>query len=292
MQGAYAKITAVLAVLIAVLAINGYLAYRYYDRLDNDQAASISTTTSETTAAQTLAERTDGAVFVHRAAPQNIIDNSTYIDHPLTTGNPDAVLLVTQVRDPGSDAVDNARPIGVWYDANRGGEWAIFNQDLAPMPEGATFNVVVSEEPSEASGAAGGVDGSVFVHRAAPDNTVEGSTYVDHPLVDEDPDAVLSVTPNWNPGGGGGIYDNHPVGVRYDADRTEWAIFNQDLAPMPEGAAFNVLVSEEPSEDFGAVGVEGAVFAHRAAPGKTVEGSTRRARIRTAGTTTAVCCST
>jgi len=137
--------------------------------------------TSETTATQT-----EGTGFVHRAAFQHIVANSTYIDHPLTTGNPDAILLVTQLQDSGSDAVDNARPVGVWYGANRGGEWAIFNQDLAPMPEGATFNVVASEEPSEVSGTVG-VNGSVSVHRAAPSNNAEGSTYVDHPSLTKAP---------------------------------------------------------------------------------------------------------
>jgi len=55
--------------------------------------------------------------------------------------------------------------------------------------------------------------------------------------------AVFSVTPNWNPGGGAGTYVNHPVGVRYDADEETWAILNEDLDPMPERAAFNIVVS-------------------------------------------------
>ena len=56
--------------------------------------------------------------------------------------------------------------------------------------------------------------------------------------------AVLSVTPSWNPGGGGGTYVDHPVGVLYDAEEERWAILNQDLAPMTEGAAYNVSLSE------------------------------------------------
>src|SRR3712207_8294586 len=35
--------------------------------------------------------------------------------------------------------VNNARPVGVWYDADRE-RWAIYNQDQAPMPEGVAFN--------------------------------------------------------------------------------------------------------------------------------------------------------
>ena len=35
------------------------------------------------------------------------------------------------------------------------------------------------------------------------------------------------------------------MGVLYDEDMDEWAIYNRDGAPMPEGAAFNVAVSSK-----------------------------------------------
>ncbi|MCA1731756.1 MAG: hypothetical protein LC751_20860, partial [Actinobacteria bacterium] len=85
---------------------------------------------------------------------------------------------------------------------------------------------------------------SVFVHRATPENISANSTYLDNPLLNGNPNAVLYVTQNWNPGGReGGTYNDHPVGVWYDTNREKWAIFNQDRAAIPEGAAFNVLDS-------------------------------------------------
>jgi hypothetical protein len=96
-----------------------------------------------------------------------------------------------------------------------------------PASEGATFD-------------------SAFVHRATPENISENSTYLDNPLVNGDPNVVLYVTQNWNPGGGSGTYNNHPIGVWYDDSRQRWAIFNQDREPMPDGVAFNVAVLEEP----------------------------------------------
>jgi hypothetical protein len=48
--------------------------------------------------------------------------------------------------------------------------------------------------------------------------------------------------PELEPGGRGGVYNDHPVGVLYDEDVQKWAIYNRDGAPMPEGAAFNVAV--------------------------------------------------
>jgi hypothetical protein len=135
------------------------------------------------------------------------------------------------------EAPTGARNIGVWYDAEAR-RWAIFNQDLAPMARGTSFDVHVLSE-----------GGAAFVHRATAENTVGDGTYLDDPLTDADHDAPPSVAQNWNPGGFGGTYNDHPVGVRYDADVRQWVIFNEDGARMPEGVDFNVTVFplEEPA---------------------------------------------
>ncbi len=84
---------------------------------------------------------------------------------------------------------------------------------------------------------------SVFVHRATTESISSNSTYLDNRLINDNPDAILSVTQNWNPEGDDGIYNDHPVGVWYDDSTGRWAIFNEDSASMPEGAAFNVVVA-------------------------------------------------
>ena len=95
-------------------------------------------------------EATLGAVFVHRATPENISANSTYLDNPLTNNNPNVILYVTQNFNPeGEGGTYNGHPIGVWYDSDVQ-RWAIFNQDREPMPVGAAFNVAVLEVPTEA----------------------------------------------------------------------------------------------------------------------------------------------
>ena len=80
----------------------------------------------------------------------------------------------------------------------------------------------------------------IFVHRATEENVSQNSTYIDHPTSNGNPDAILVVTPNWNPEGSPGIYNDHPIGVWYDFEAQRWAVFNQDLAEMPVGAGFNV----------------------------------------------------
>jgi hypothetical protein len=145
---------------------------------------------------------------------------------PLGTEPLRADATTTSIQEEASTSDHN---IGVWY-AKEGQRWTIFNQDLASMAQGTTFDVhVLSDE-------------AAFVHQATAENTVEDETYLNDPLTNANPDASLSVTQNWNPGGVGGAYNDHPVGVRYDADVKQWVIFNEDGEAMPEGAAFNVTV--------------------------------------------------
>ena len=60
--------------------------------------------------------------------------------------------------------------------------------------------------------ACGGDDSSpeptatAFVHTAAADNIVAHWTVISHPELDGNPDAILLVTQNWNPGGIGGTH--------------------------------------------------------------------------------------
>jgi hypothetical protein len=178
-----------------------------------------------------------GVRFIHVATATNTIGSTTYIDHPLTNNNPGAILFVTQNSTPGGVlGAFNDRSIGVRYGAT--GRWAIFNQDLTGMPVGASFNVLI---PDAGSG--------VLVHEATAANTVGNVTYVDHPLTNSNPSAIMFVTQNLS-GGAGGIYNDHSIGVWYDDAAEEWAVFNQDGAGIPEGAAFNILVPGAGTEVF------------------------------------------
>ena len=89
-------------------------------------------------------------------------------------------------------------------------------------------------------GAGVGTSTPAFIHRAIAANTGAHVTTLNHPHCNGDPNAILMVTANWNPGGGAGVYNAHPIGVYYTG--AAWTIFNQDLANMPLNAAFNVLV--------------------------------------------------
>jgi hypothetical protein len=172
-------------------------------------------------------------VFVHRATDENSRGDYTYLSDPAIDGDPDALVMVagSANREGGDRGATYGHNIGVWYEPGAQ-KWAIFNQDLAAVPAGATFRVVLP--PASES----------FVHRARLDNNVGETTYLDDPLTNGKADALVSVTQNWNPGGGGGVYNDHPVGVLYDEDVQKWSVYNRDGASMPDGAAFNVAVSD------------------------------------------------
>jgi len=177
-------------------------------------------------------EPAKGVPFVHVATDENSRGNYTYVGGSAIDDDPNAVVLVVAVSAgrEGADSATYGHNVGVYYDPGAQ-KWAIFNQDRSAVPAGTTFRVLVPPTSER------------LLHRAELADTVGNATYLDDPLTNGRPGAVLSVTQNWNPGGGAGVFNDHPVGVFYDEDVDKWAIYNRDGAPMPAGAAFNVAVS-------------------------------------------------
>jgi hypothetical protein len=85
------------------------------------------------------------------------------------------------------------------------------------------------------------VSGSIrpaFIHTTGGSGTGGDSSCIDHPLTNDDPDAILLVTHRW---GGSGV--NVPtVGVYYEPGRRQWCLFTEGGTSMPQGVPFNVLV--------------------------------------------------
>jgi hypothetical protein len=174
-----------------------------------------------------------GRYWTHTATAANTSGNVTYIDSTYTNGDPDVRLMVTH--NWSANPVYNNHNVGVWYDTARN-KWAIFNQDLAAMPRNVTFSVYAVAPSNEA-----------FTHIATSGsrgNIMLNWTYLDYVATNNRPELKLFVTPKYNPNN---VYNNHPIGVWYDARVGKWAVFNQDRAAMPNRAAFNVFVFWEGS---------------------------------------------
>jgi hypothetical protein len=171
------------------------------------------------------------ASYVHTSSAGNITGNHTNINNGLTNNNPNAIVFVTANWNPGGGSgVYNTSPLGVWYNASAN-KWSIFNQDMSAMPAGVSFNVLIPPAHPR-----------VFVHKANGANTISNYTYIDHATTNNNPNAIIFVTANWNPGGGSGVYVKAALGVWYSNSAQKWAIFTQDLSGMPAGASFNVMV--------------------------------------------------
>ncbi len=134
----FEKVNTPVAAVVALaifLVLDGFLWYRYQQASPSGKHVAT-TNTAENTASKNKGERTDESIaLVHRASSQNIVDNSTYLDQASANANPDAILVVERISESGGN-VENTPSIGVWYDAYRGGEWAIFNQDRSPTVRG------------------------------------------------------------------------------------------------------------------------------------------------------------
>lgn len=165
--------------------------------------------------------------FIQQATTTNSNKNFTAINATLTNNKPNAAVFVTQNVTPnGNGQVFNAHAEGVWFDQTN---WAVFNEDNIQMTQQAAFNVWIPKKTQ-----------TNFIQQATTANIAGGSTVIDNPLVNNKPNAVLFVTQNWNPGGNGGVFNPHPIGVAFN--NGSWAIFNEDGAAMTPQASFNVHV--------------------------------------------------
>ncbi len=160
--------------------------------------------------------------------------NYFVLNHPAINGLPNARLFAVSnfgATDQPAPVAD-PEPLGMWYSA---GTWRIFNQDTASvMPAGARFNVF-----------APGAGAGVFVHTATSGSiTSPHVTLINDPSLNSNPNKIVLVTPNWNPGGAPGIYNNHTLSIGYFS--SSWFILNNDFVALTVNAAFNVY-AQDPS---------------------------------------------
>ena len=82
-----------------------------------------------------------------------------------------------------------------------------------------------------------------FVHTATVGNIDGPATFLNHPTLSGQPDAIVLATQRRSLDGGTGVLNPTEIGVFYDpADGGRWAVYNEDGSAMPPGAAFNVFL--------------------------------------------------
>jgi hypothetical protein len=168
---------------------------------------------------------------IHTATAENTSEYWTVLDSkefPLAS-DPDALVFATfNLNESAGRGKYFDKPIGVLY---KDGQWAIYNRNLADMPEGAAFNVQIVLR-----------DTNAFVYTV--ESPVDNWTVIKNPnnSAINDANALIFAMPRGTPEDNGEIYDQN-IGVWLNGPI--WVIFNQDKTiPMPEGAEFNILILE------------------------------------------------
>lgn len=170
----------------------------------------------------------DANSWSHVATASNTFNNYTVIDDGRINNNPNAKVFFAN-----NLANYNNKVNGVFYSTSLS-KWCIYNQAGSndDMEENLEFNIIV---PKANTGYVS------LIHTVDGNNTSNQWTYLNHPDLNNNPDALIFVTQVWNPGGTAtGVYNNHNVGVQYKSNN-KWCIYNEDAASMPLGASFNVI---------------------------------------------------
>jgi hypothetical protein len=170
---------------------------------------------------------------------------------PLATfaANPFTDLVPGSVHNPNIDAIYNA---GITTGCVPNEQYC--PTDFVTRQEMASFLARTAglggNAPVVNAAQLGGSPASAFVRTTAafahtvtpaskPDPFFPNYSVIDNPLTNGKPNALLFVTQNWEPND---VYNAHEVGVFYVTGMAKWAIFNEDLAAIPEGSTYNVLV--------------------------------------------------
>jgi hypothetical protein len=94
-------------------------------------------------------------------------------------------------------------------------------------------------------GAGIGTTTPAFVHRATGSNIDPigpHRTTISNPLCDGDPNAILIITHNYNPGLTGNVLDTNATSVFYNSGLGKWQIYHDNFVAMATNSAWNVLI--------------------------------------------------
>ena len=160
------------------------------------------------------------------------------IDHPFLNDNPNAKIVITNDYNTSY----NPGTFGVYYSATN--KWGIFNEDGAtPIPAGFTFNVLL--EPALLPH----LPTMSYTHESTTGNIIGNYTEIDHPLLNNNPDANFVATHNLS-GNAVNVWFDHPIGVWYKTGTNRWTIFTEDTFTFVADVTFNIAIAMPvPSND-------------------------------------------
>ncbi len=169
------------------------------------------------------------AAVTHSHNGDAVHTNPVYsiVDHPVLNGDPDAIAVMTTYWNP--FGVWNNANYGFWYDTPNS-EWIIYSEALDPIPANASY-FIAGENPGAAS----------MRHEATVANISANWTNIDHPLLNNNPNAIFVFSHNWGISGQpSNVLLDKTLGVWYTG--SNWAIYTEDQSSMPVNATFDLLI--------------------------------------------------
>ena len=169
--------------------------------------------------------------FTHIASKENnsCNGNCTMLDIPQLNGNPKAIIFVTQ-KEQGL----NPHPIGVYYFKGR---WNIMNLDQAGIPAGSEFEVEYFINPDK--------EHFQYLIKKGNFRQKDGSAFIDHPALNNHPDAQFSVFHSWVPEAKE-FGNRQEVQVQYDPGADKWVlsiVSNMVNKSLPVNSAYNINIT-------------------------------------------------
>ena len=186
-----------------------------------------------------VVQQPSSSVFIAKATAKNAAGNYFTVHQTSTTGQPGALLQVTQNYTPGGQQVPsvNGHAPGVVYGlGSHGNQWAIQNLDNASMPVGAAYNVMV--------GGAASNGGKAKLLTGTSANTVGPLIKISNGETNGNPNAVVFETQNADPNLNFGFGDPNQTGVGYATSPDDFEyVFNENGNSMPTPPTyFNLLI--------------------------------------------------
>jgi hypothetical protein len=166
--------------------------------------------------------------FTFTTTAANLGGIKASIDMPGLTGNPLAIIIATPL---GDTETLNPHPIGAWYYS---GKWYLVNVDSGRMPEGAKYKVQFYLKPSA----------NQFLHIFTQQNIGSEGSYIDHPSLNNNPNAQFKILQNHSP----------EIRTPYNLNRFEakaayssaagrWYIANVNSELQGRGSAYNIVIT-------------------------------------------------
>jgi len=167
-------------------------------------------------------------VLQFTAAAASITGNIFTLNDPHLNAKPTLKLIVTQDISVAA-VVFNPHPIGVYYNTTTK-VWEIFNEDIAAMPIGAIFNVLIPTTVARVNGGATNsfTNQTFFALRKHDSSALLLQTHIFDPF------------PHVTTGPLNGVFQLSPVGLFFNPVVTTapipsssgcWEVFNEDLGP-------------------------------------------------------------